>query len=246
MKPKILITAANGNTGFPAVKELLELGFPVRAFVRNPDNPKARELKALGAELFVGDIEDIRDVRKALTGVKRAYFAPVPPNVLFQGSTFATAAEEMGLEHVVVMTQWLSSNTHPSMFTKEHWLVDQTFKRLENVGVTFVNPGLFAMAYLMNLEAVSQFGMFPEFACHGRRTRLQRGDLLTVFSDGVTEATLYGDEFFERESAEEVVLRNSEAELPELMDLMFAEINAFLKGGHGSDDTTLLMLRRRA
>ena len=44
MKPKILVTAANGNTGFPAAKELLELGFPVRAFVRNPDNPKAREL----------------------------------------------------------------------------------------------------------------------------------------------------------------------------------------------------------
>ena len=98
MKPRILVTAANGNTGFPAAKELLELGFPVRAFVRNPDKPKARELKALGAELFVGDIEDIRDVRKALNGVKRAYFAPVPPNLLFQGSTFATAVEEMFMQ----------------------------------------------------------------------------------------------------------------------------------------------------
>ena len=163
MKPKILVTAANGNTGFPAAKELLELGFPVRAFVRNPDNAKARELKAHGAELFVGDIEDIRDVRKALKGVKRAYFAPVPPNVLFQGSTFATAVEEVGLEHVVVMTQWLSSNTHPSIWTKEHWLVDQTFKRLPNVKVTFVNPGLFAFAYFLNLEPVAQFGMLPEF-----------------------------------------------------------------------------------
>ena len=31
-KEKILITAANSHTGFSAAKELLELGFPVRAF----------------------------------------------------------------------------------------------------------------------------------------------------------------------------------------------------------------------
>ena len=63
MKPKILITSANGNTGFPAAKELLSLDFPVRAFVRNPNKSKAQELKKLGAELFVGDIEDVRDAR---------------------------------------------------------------------------------------------------------------------------------------------------------------------------------------
>ncbi len=45
MNARILITAANGNAGFPAVKELLELGFQVRAFVRNPDKPQARELE---------------------------------------------------------------------------------------------------------------------------------------------------------------------------------------------------------
>ena len=66
MKPKILITAANGNTGFPAAKEMLKLGFPIRAFVRNPNSKKAKELKSLGAEIFVGDIQDIRDVRQAL------------------------------------------------------------------------------------------------------------------------------------------------------------------------------------
>ncbi len=124
---------------------------------------------------------------------------------------------------------------------------------LDTGRMRYVNAGHVAPMLLRNSGDVEHLnstggviGMFPEFTCQGRRTRLQRGDLLTVFSDGVTEATLYGDEFFERESAEEVVLRNSEAELPELMDLMFAEINAFLKGGHGSDDTTLLMLRRRA
>ena len=160
---KILVTATNGNTGFPASKELLKLGFEVRAFVRNQNSKKAQELKKLGAEIFVGDIQDIRDVRKALEDIESAYFVPTYPNVLFQGSTFATAVEEVGTKNVVVLTQWLSSNSHPSVYTKEHWLVDQTFKRLQNTNVTFVNPGLFAFVYFMMPEPMLQFGMMPDF-----------------------------------------------------------------------------------
>lgn len=160
---KILVTATNGNTGFPASKELLKLGFEVRAFVRNPNTKKAQELKKLGAEIFVGDIQDIRDVRKALKDIESAYFVPTYPNVLFQGSTFATAVEEVGTKNIVVLTQWLSSNTHPSVYTKEHWLVDQTFKRLQNTNVTFVNPGLFAFVYFMMPEPMLQLGMMPDF-----------------------------------------------------------------------------------
>ena len=101
MKPQILITAANGNTGYPAALELLKMNFPVRAFVRNPNSVKAKDLKQKGAEIFTGNIEDIRDVRKALQGIDRAYFVPTYPNVLYQGATFATALEEAKTEHAV-------------------------------------------------------------------------------------------------------------------------------------------------
>ena len=163
MKPKILITAANGKPGYPAAKELLKLGFPVRAFVRNPNNPKSRELEALGAEIFIGDIEDIRDVRRALEGIERAFFVPTYPNVLYQGATFAAAVEEAKTEHVVVLTQWLTSNTNPSLYTKEHWLVDQTFERLGHTKVTYLNPGFYAFMYFLTPEPLTQFGMFPDF-----------------------------------------------------------------------------------
>lgn len=160
---KILITAANGNTGFPAAKELLKLGFEVRTFVRNPRSEKVKELKRLGAEIFVGDIQDIRDVRKSLEDIDSVYFVPTYPNVLFQGATFATAVEEIGIKNVVVLTQWISSNRHPSVYTKEHWLVDQTFKRLKNTNITFLNPGLFAFVYFMMPEPMLQFGIMPDF-----------------------------------------------------------------------------------
>jgi len=163
MKDKILVTAANGNTGYPAAKELLNLGFNVRAFVRNPNSTKAKTLKKLGAEIFVGDIQNIRDVRKSLIDVESAYFVPTYPNVLFQGITFATALDEMKTKHVVILTQWLSSNSHPSIYTKEHWLIDQTFKKLRDTNITFLNPGLFAYVFFMMPEPMLQFGIMPDF-----------------------------------------------------------------------------------
>ena len=161
--PKFLITAANGNTGFPAAKELISLGHSVRAFVRNEHSWKAKELKGLGVEIFKGDMEDIRTVREALKEIDGAFFIPTYPNVLFQGSTFAIAADELQLKNVVVLSQWLSSNTHPSVYTKEHWLVDESFKRLRNANITFLNPGLFAFVYFMMPEPILQMGIMPDF-----------------------------------------------------------------------------------
>ena len=75
IKPKILVTSAAGHTGAPAVHQLLEKGFPVRAFVRRRD-ARSDALEARGAEIFVGDLFDYRDLRKAMVGVQRAYYCP--------------------------------------------------------------------------------------------------------------------------------------------------------------------------
>ncbi len=59
-KPKILVTSAAGNTGIPTTLQLLEKGFPVRAFVRSNDH-RAKRLEDAGAEIFVGDQYSITD-----------------------------------------------------------------------------------------------------------------------------------------------------------------------------------------
>ncbi len=82
MKPRILVTSAAGHTGAAAVTELLKKGFPVRAFVRRQDARSTR-LKEAGAEIFVGDLLDMRDLRRALVDVQRAYHCPpFAPNLL--------------------------------------------------------------------------------------------------------------------------------------------------------------------
>ncbi len=74
-KARILVTSAAGHTGSAAVIELLRKGFPVRAFVRRQD-ARTERLKRAGAEIFVGDLFDMQDLRQALLDVQRAYYCP--------------------------------------------------------------------------------------------------------------------------------------------------------------------------
>ena len=81
-KPRILVTSAAGRTGAATVLQLLEKGFPVRAFVRRRD-ARSEALSNAGAEIFVGDLYDFRDLRRAMTDVQRAYHCPpYAPNLL--------------------------------------------------------------------------------------------------------------------------------------------------------------------
>ena len=105
MKPRILVTSAAGTTGIPTTLGLLEKGFRVRAFVRRRD-ARSQRLHDAGAELFVGNQYDYRDVRDALNDVQRAHVCPPPgPNTADFAAVFVTAAHEAQLEHVVTLSQ---------------------------------------------------------------------------------------------------------------------------------------------
>lgn len=156
---KILVTSATGRTGLAAAKALLAKGFPVRAFVRRRSS-QAQALEAAGAELFIGDIYDYRDVLKALDGVQRAFYCPpFGPNLLHGATVFALAAEEAKLEVIALLSQWLPNPTDPSIVTREHWLANNIYRWMPSVDVIHVNPGLFAVMYLLGLPAVIHFGM---------------------------------------------------------------------------------------
>lgn len=157
-KPRILVTSATGHTGSVVVKELLENGFPVRAFVRRQD-ARSEQLRKAGAEIFVGDLYDMRDLRKALASVKRAYYCPpFAENALHGSMLFALAAEEAKLETVALLTAWNPHPTHPSIHQREHWLTNNIYQWMPNVDVVYVNPGLFAFTYFFTLPAVAHFG----------------------------------------------------------------------------------------
>lgn len=67
---KILVIGSTGAQGGSVARELLRRNqFEVRAFTRNADSPAAKELRSLGAEIAVGDLDDRKSIRAALEGV---------------------------------------------------------------------------------------------------------------------------------------------------------------------------------
>ena len=119
IKPRIIVTGATGKTSSVVVSELLKAGYPVRALVHKEDGRSAH-LRAQGAELAVADMSDVERVADALKDVQRAYFCPPFDPYMIQGAVaFAVAAKEARLEHIIGLTQWLASPSHPSLMTHQ-------------------------------------------------------------------------------------------------------------------------------
>ncbi len=53
-KPRILVTSAGGHTGTPAVYQLLEKDYPVRACFHH-DDIRADRFREAGAKVFIGN-----------------------------------------------------------------------------------------------------------------------------------------------------------------------------------------------
>jgi NAD(P)H dehydrogenase (quinone) len=161
IKPRILVTGATGKTGSIVVTELLNAGYPVRAMVRREDGRSAR-LKAQGAEIAIAEMSDVERIADALKEVQRAYYCPPFDPYMIQGAVaFAVAARESRLEHIVGLTQWLSSPSHPALMTRQHWLADRLFSMMPGVAHTIVRPGFFADAYLVLTGVAANLGVFP-------------------------------------------------------------------------------------
>ncbi len=158
-RPRVLVTAAAGRNAAPAVLDLLQRGFPVRAFVHRKD-ARSEALRQAGAEIFVGNLFDMRDLRRALVDVQRAYFCPpYAPNLLHGAMLFAIAAEEAKVEVVALMSGWNPHPTHPTVLTREHWIANNVYRWMPSVDVIHVNPGIFAFMYLLPLPAIVHLGL---------------------------------------------------------------------------------------
>ena len=142
-KSKILVTGSTGKTGAPVVQQLLEKGYPVRAFVRQLDK-RSEQLQALGAEIMVGDFHDLISIRKAMQDVKRVYFCYPPSDGLLEATAhIAVAARDEGVEAVVNMSQISARENARSPLAHQHWLSEQIFD-WAGVGASHIRPTFFA------------------------------------------------------------------------------------------------------
>ncbi len=158
---KCLVTSAAGRIGRDTVRRLRRNGHEVRAFVHRKDE-RADELEKLGAEIFVGNLFDYRDVEAAMRGVQRAFhIPPFAPHLLHNTMLMCLAAQAARIEALVLLSAWNPSPVHPSMLTREHWIANNVARWMPDVDVIHLNPGIFAFTYLLTLPVTRKLGVLP-------------------------------------------------------------------------------------
>jgi NAD(P)H dehydrogenase (quinone) len=175
--PRILVTGATGKTGGAVVERLLREGWPVRALAHRRDS-RAVRLEQLGAEVAVASAHDPDQLAAALTGVQRAYYVPIfAPHATQAAAAFVAAAQGSSLEAVVQLSQWLSHPAHPSILTRETWLIDRMFAMLPGVAHVILNPGMFADNFLRTIDMATLVGLFPVLTGDSRSAPVSTEDI---------------------------------------------------------------------
>lgn len=62
------------------------------------------------------------------------------------------------MEHVVILSQWLSAHDHVASTTREAWLLDRLIAALPETTHTINDMGFFADNYFAGLAATAQLG----------------------------------------------------------------------------------------
>jgi uncharacterized protein YbjT (DUF2867 family) len=146
-----LVTGAGGGVGSVSrlvVEQLIDKGESVRAMVHH-DDARAEQLRALGADVVVGDLTRPHDVVDAMRGVRRMFFnMSVSPDYLEATAIVCAVAAGRGdLEAIVNMSQMTVSqmtatSTEESRQQRLHWLAEQVMN-WSGVPVVHVRPTVF-------------------------------------------------------------------------------------------------------
>jgi uncharacterized protein YbjT (DUF2867 family) len=159
----ILVTGAAGRIGFVGrmvTELLLARGLRVRAQV-HVDDERAARLRALGAEVVVGDLLDLTVVHQAIEGCERLCFAmSVAPTYLEAATNVAVVAKHYGVKAFVNLSQMTVNemdifNTTASRQQKQHWLAEQILS-WSGLPVVEVRPTAFMEGlFLQTAKAVA-------------------------------------------------------------------------------------------
>jgi uncharacterized protein YbjT (DUF2867 family) len=112
-KKIIAVVGSTGSQGGGLVRAILadpSGGFAARAMTRDPGKEKAQQLKAAGAEVVKGDLDDVESLKKAFTGAHAVFgvtnfwehFSGEKEKA--QAKNIADAARAAGVKHVIWST----------------------------------------------------------------------------------------------------------------------------------------------
>jgi NAD(P)H dehydrogenase (quinone) len=221
----ILVTAATGDTGRPTVAELVKKGLDVRALARQED-ARSHALAELGAEVVYGDITNLRDIRRVLEGVDRAYFCfPIAAGLVEAAVMFAQAAREQHVEHVVNMSHKQSGPRARSKVTQNHWLSEQVFE-WSGIPTTNLRVTFFA-EWLVYISPFIQRGRYVmPFHKDGRFAPLAAADTAKIIANILEKPEGHGGQSYQLHGPKEFTHEELAAEVGRVLgvDLPFEQL----------------------
>lgn len=174
---RVLVTGASGKTGGAVVPRLIAAGHPVRALVHRLD-ARATALERAGAEVVAADMHDPDQMVAALGDVQNVYYVPIfAPHAGLAAMAFVAALRGSRVEAVVQLSQWLAQPSHPSILTRESWLIEQVFAGLPGIAHVILNPGMFADNFLRVMDFASLLRIYPVLTGESRSAPVANEDI---------------------------------------------------------------------
>ena len=87
-------------------------------------------------------------------------------------------------------------------------------------------------------------GLFPNFSYEENVIALEQGDLLTAFTDGITESENAAGEQFGEMRLADLLVRHCHRPLDEIVRLVTEDVRNWVYDVDNQDDTTMLLARR--
>jgi uncharacterized protein YbjT (DUF2867 family) len=182
----ILITGATGMVGSEVVKRLSAQGVQVRAVTRDPRKAEANPLPSV--ELVHGDFEDPESMRRACSGVDRAFLLTNSTERTEQHQiAFTRMAQQSGVRHIVKLSQLHADAGSPGRFLRYHAAVEAAIQA-SGLTFTFLRPNLYMQGLLNFQQSIQQQSAFFAAAGDARISMVDVRDLADVAVAALTSA----------------------------------------------------------
>lgn len=145
----VLITGATGHQGGATLRHLAKHGgFKLRAMTRKPDSDAAKQLRALGADVVQGDLDDASSLERALDGawgvfaLQNTWEAGVEKEEE-QGKRIAKVAKQRGIQHYVYTSVGSAHRNTGIPHFDNKFRVEQTIKQQGFPSHVIIRPVFF-------------------------------------------------------------------------------------------------------
>ena len=190
----IAVTGATGQQGGAVARKLLAEGWQVRALMRDLNKPAAQELKALGAELVAGDMDNRAELDAAFKGaygvfsVQNFWLPTVGfENEIKQGEAVADAAKAAGVQHLVYSSVGSAHRGMGQKHFESKWIIEQYIHTL-NMPYTIMRP----VAFMDNYNWSRAYILSGTFSGNGTRPD-KATQIIAVEDIGVFAALVFAN-----------------------------------------------------